>query len=285
MIFQKINNLVLNERELILNRPEIEEINHSVLKHFNSSGYFTKKKITSALKLLKTTNIQEETFVRVKEVEKNINLLFLIAVQQFNFWYDEKRPQLRTELTSTNLNKFQMKKGEYLLNYKEKIYELLDHAITLRKERFQLLVDSFEHFREGCNYALNLEERVIFYLKYLHFNEDYFKKKKNYFLMSILRYFRRESMDIVFDCNPAIDYNIPPILEELNLISPIKNYQLESGSYSEFKIRAESYLTMLLIAQKLEITNEDLDSRIFFNRHKFKSIKNNKILLCKTTSY
>lgn len=181
------------------------------------------------------------------------------SIHQFCFWHDPKNQKLRGPLTSGTVHDFAFAGSP------DAIPEL---SISLRKERFYInqVLSGFD-YNFGISTALN---------KLMHldiFNFDFFKKKKNLLFMQLIRY--REDLGIPdnklmeFDkyINPAIDYQIPKMLRDLNIIrypyyidELIRTGTLiEKDSHEELFIRSVTYLALIKIQEKYGYSQNQLD--------------------------
>lgn len=241
--------------------------------------------------------IQEDHILKIK-------LLFLSSLQQFQFWVVPHDNSIRTSLTSWNIHKLSNLKS--VKEFEVEMIKLIGSSAYLRKERLETLKNSLIFLQNvssklGKTKSNDLEvvDNLLIYLyNYSGFLIDPFHKKRNYFIMSVMRYFSvllEEDKNSIFkpitnlDVNPAIDYNIPPILDKIGVVNfskEIKNILeqsivLSNGSYTELLIRAYSYIAMLKFAKTINLNQEILDGNLFFNRGNF----NIKPLLCLTENY
>ena len=241
--------------------------------------------------------IQEDHILKIK-------LLFLSSLQQFQFWVVPHDNSIRTSLTSWNIHNLSNLKS--VKEFEVEMIKLIGSSAYLRKERLETLKNSLIFLQNvssklGKTKSNDLEvvDNLLIYLyNYSGFLIDPFHKKRNYFIMSVMRYFSvllEEDKNSIFkpitnlDVNPAIDYNIPPILDKIGVVNftkEIKNILeqsivLSNGSYTELLIRAYSYIAMLKFAKTINLNQEILDGNLFFNRVNF----NIKPLLCLTENY
>ena len=241
--------------------------------------------------------IQEDHILKIK-------LLFLSSLQQFQFWVVPHDNSIRTSLTSWNIHNLSNLKS--VKEFEVEMIKLIGSSAYLRKERLETLKNSLIFLQNvssklGKTKSNDLEvvDNLLIYLyNYSGFLIDPFHKKRNYFIMSVMRYFSvllEEDKNSIFkpitnlDVNPAIDYNIPPILDKIGVVNfskEIKNILeqsivLSNGSYTELLIRAYSYIAMLKFAKTINLNQEVLDGNLFFNRANFEI----KPLLCLTENY
>lgn len=233
-----------------------------------------------------------------------IKLLFLSALQQFQFWVNPNDNKIRTDLNSLNIHN--LSNLLTLETYEREMLKLIDQSTYLRKERLEIFRKSLTFIRNlpvslidnKKNPLESVDNLLIYLYNYDGFLGDPFHKKRNYFIMSVMRYFsvvlennpNSEFKPVTeLSVNPAIDYNIPPILDKIGIIklSPeikanIENSQVfYANSYTELVIRAYSYIAMLKFGKATNLNQEILDGNLFFNRANFEI----KPLLCLTVNY
>ena len=233
-----------------------------------------------------------------------IKLLFLSALQQFQFWVNPSDNKIRTDLNSLNIHN--LSNLLTLETYEREMLKLINQSAYLRKERLEIFRKSLVFIRSlpvsltdnKKNPLESVDNLLIYLYNYDGFLGDPFHKKRNYFIMSVMRYFsvvlesnpNSEFKPVTeLSVNPAIDYNIPPILDKIGIIklSPeikanIENSQVfYANSYTELVIRAYSYIAMLKFGKVTNLNQEILDGNLFFNRANFEI----KPLLCLTVNY
>ena len=233
-----------------------------------------------------------------------IKLLFLSALQQFQFWVNPNDNKIRTDLNSLNIHN--LSNLLTLETYEREMLKLINQSVYLRKERLEIFRKSLAFIRSlpvslidnKKNPLESVDNLLIYLYNYDGFLGDPFHKKRNYFIMSVMRYFsvvlennpNSEFKPVTeLSVNPAIDYNIPPILDKIGIIklSPeikanIENSQVfYANSYTELVIRAYSYIAMLKFGKVTNLNQEILDGNLFFNRANFEI----KPLLCLTVNY
>lgn len=180
------------------------------------------------------------------------------SIHQFCFWYNPNNQKLRG-LSSGLVHD---------LAFAGSVDAIPEVSITLRKERFYInkVLSDFDY-----NFGISLALNKLMNLDV--FNFDFFKKKKNLFFMQLIRY--REDLGIPdvklveFDkyVNPAIDYQVPKMLRDLNIIrypyyidELIKNGTLiQKDSYEELFIRSVTYLALIKIQEKYGYSQNQLD--------------------------
>ena len=180
------------------------------------------------------------------------------SIHQFCFWYNPNNQKLRG-LTSSLVHD---------LAFAGSAEVIPEVSISLRKERFYInkVLSDFDY-----NFGISLALNKLMNLDI--FNFDFFKKKKNLFFMQLIRY--REDLGIPdvklveFDkyVNPAIDYQVPKMLRDLNIIrypyyidELIKNGTLiQKDSYEELFIRGVTYLALIKIQEKYGYSQNQLD--------------------------
>lgn len=180
------------------------------------------------------------------------------SIHQFCFWYNPNNQKLRG-LTSSLVHD---------LAFAGSAEVIPEVSISLRKERFYInkVLSDFDY-----NFGISLALNKLMNLDI--FNFDFFKKKKNLFFMQLIRY--REDLGIPdvklveFDkyINPAIDYQVPKMLRDLNIIrypyyidELIKNGTLiQKDSYEELFIRGVTYLALIKIQEKYGYSQNQLD--------------------------
>lgn len=231
--------------------------------------------------------------------------LFLGVTQQFCFWIIPGNSNFRTKLTSGNICAL-TSNTDWKETYKALRDFIDENAITLRKERLEILDKAYDHIM--CCYYQSIPEVIYYLLTFNEFKNDYFFKKGNLFIMEIARIsemlnnnFGNQQVDSIklkdiMDINwskyygPPIDYQIPRILRELNVITYPKNIieevatgkLIQKDSISELSIRTLSWVAVKEIARQYNITDEAVDNIIFFNRNIIKSEKSHA---CLTTAY
>ena len=233
-----------------------------------------------------------------------IKLLFLSALQQFQFWVNPNDNKIRTDLNSLNIHN--LSNLLTLETYEREMLKLINQSAYLRKERLEIFRKSLTFIRSlpvslidnKKNPLESVDNLLIYLYNYDGFLGDPFHKKRNYFIMSVMRYFsvvlennpNSEFKPVTeLSVNPAIDYNIPSILDKIGIIklSPeikanIENSQVfYANSYTELVIRAYSYIAMLKFGKVTNLNQEILDGNLFFNRANFEI----KPLLCLTVNY
>lgn len=180
------------------------------------------------------------------------------SIHQFCFWYNPNNQKLRG-LSSGLVHD---------LAFAGSVETIPELSISLRKERFYInkVLSDFDY-----NFGISLALNKLMNLDI--FNFDFFKKKKNLFFMQLIRY--REDLGIPdvklveFDkyVNPAIDYQVPKMLRDLNIIrypyyidELIKNGTLiQKDSYEELFIRSVTYLALIKIQEKYGYSQNQLD--------------------------
>lgn len=180
------------------------------------------------------------------------------SIHQFCFWYNPNNQKLRG-LTSSLVHD---------LAFAGSAEVIPEVSISLRKERFYInkVLSDFDY-----NFGISLALNKLMNLDI--FNFDFFKKKKNLFFMQLIRY--REDLGIPdvklveFDkyVNPAIDYQVPKMLRDLNIIrypyyidELIRNGTLiQKDSYEELFIRGVTYLALIKIQEKYGYSQNQLD--------------------------
>lgn len=193
------------------------------------------------------------------------------SIHQFCFWYNPNGQKLRG-LTSGLVHD---------LAFAGSVDAIPEVSITLRKERFYInkVLSEFDY-----NFGISLALNKLMNLDV--FNFDFFKKKKNLFFMQLIRY--REELGIPdnklveFDqfVNPAIDYQVPKMLRDLNIIrypfyidELIKNGTIiQKDSYEELFIRSVSYMALIKIQDKYGYSQTQLDW-LFWSTRNFSESK------------
>ena len=196
------------------------------------------------INILKNGNYKPNDFI--------IGLAFN-ALNQFCFWYD------RNDLTKRSLSSSDI--GLPRVNDK---FKFLSLAPTLLKERTQLNNNFSKYLLSISSYNMRPLELIWYILNFEGFNYDVFRKKKELFLMFLFRYFDVLELPEGFNAirkwvNPAIDYQVPKMLEATGVISYPKDIKkkIEKGklipkdSYEELFIRSLSYITLIDIQTKL----------------------------------
>lgn len=231
--------------------------------------------------------------------------LFLGVTQQFCFWVIPGNSSFRTKLTSGNICTLTTN-ADWKETYKIMREFIDENAVTLRKERLEILDRAYDHIM--CCFYESIEDVVYYLLSFSEFKNDYFFKKGNLFLMEISRISNmltehvgskeidshnlKDIMAINWEryYGPPIDYQIPRMLRELNVITYPKNIieeiaggkLIQKDSISELTIRSLAWVAVKEIAKQYNITDEAVDNIIFFNRNIIKSEKSHA---CLTTAY
>ena len=219
--------------------------------------------------IIEYNNYFDTTTIKDSE-ETLIGSLINNASQQFCFWIDPERQNLRS-LKSSDF---------YNINiYNNDIYNIINQkAITLRKERFLIAEECQKIFQDYFPSAIEnfINDTWIF-------NTDFFKKKKNLFFMLLWRY--RKILDIenlldsdwINSINPAVDYQIPKILNYLGIINYPESLMekinngiiIEKDSMDELFIRSLTYKVLIEIQNKYpELNQINLDIFLWDNRNK-----------------
>ena len=253
-----IINTSINERKQVLEMinnifPDIEE-------YINLENF--EKHVGEVLKI----NTIEEVSDRFTG-ENLIESLLINATQQFCFWVDPKN-QAKRILKSSDF---------YDLNFLE-AQKVIEESVTLRKNRVDILNRCLE--LRGMMHLSN----IGFYINDIIFNKDFFKKKKNLYFMLLWRYRTQLGFapkeDYINNINPAVDYQIPKILNLLGIINypqDIKDKILNGeliikDSRDELFIRSLTYKALILIQASyghLGINQINLDTYFWYNRNNF----------------
>ena len=235
--------------------------------------------------IIEYNNYFDTTTIKDSE-ETLIGSLINNASQQFCFWIDPERQNLRS-LKSSDF---------YDINiYNNDIYNIINQkAITLRKERFLIAKECEKILHEYFPSAIEkfINDTWIF-------NTDFFKKKKNLFFMLLWRY--RKILDIenlldfdwINSINPAIDYQIPKILNYFGVITyptaineKIKyGIPIEKDSIEELFIRSVAYKALIMIQEQYGYNQVELDTFMWYNRNNFNIPKEFKHHCTLTTDY
>ena len=211
-----------------------------------------------------------DIFIRIcKDNDFNTNR-FIIglafnALNQFCFWFD------RNDLSERSL-----RSSDIGLPQIEDKFEFLKLAPTLLKERTQLNNNFSKYLHSISSYNMRPIELIWNILNFEGFNYDVFRKKKELFLMFMFRYFDALGLPEEFNSirkwvNPAIDYQVPKMLEATGIISYPTNIKrkIDKGklilkdSYEELYIRSLSYFTLIDMQSKfhnLVLNGERIDS-------------------------
>lgn len=202
-----------------------------------------------------------------------LSSLYYNISQQFCFWLKPDDQSLRV-LKSSDFSEVSV----------NTILNVINSSVTMRKNRFDIvkeISESLEHYpAESISYHLNGN----------CWNVDFFRKKKNLFLMCLFRYkkdlnylwdeLKKEQVKELIDTiNPAIDYQIPKMLEWYGIIKypvNIKN-KIRNGEYiikdseDELFIRSLSYLALILIQEQFGYNQIELDWWLWYNRNSLNS--------------
>ena len=318
---EEINKLQENQRNLIREfcstQFELEELKRDIL----NSNFLEKFNVNEIVNNRITNTDEDNNYASIsvaeqeRSIKRIINRNFAISLQQFCFWIPngfQMNYDVRGKLNSSDLNSLIYFKDSDD-NFYDSIYNMITSSVTLRKERLDLLSESMKSSIRMSS-AGNL--LMYFYTNKL-FQYDFFKKKKEYFIMSIYRYAKYSntfrSCNTQFNelskliCNPCIDYQIPKMLEvEYGLFSYLgeKNTYIQKlndkiereelfiqDSPEQISYRALSYSMMLLIEEiineeypSIKVNQEELDTLLFEKRNDYNS-GNAKFHLCLTTQY
>lgn len=246
------------------NIEKIEKYNNEIIKYNN---YFD------------TSTIKDSP-------ESLMGSLINNASQQFCFWLDPNNQDIRS-LKSSDF---------YDINiYNNDIYNIINQkAITLRKERFLIAKECEKILRDYFPSSIEkfINDTWIF-------NTDFFKKKKNLFFMLLWRY--RKILDIenlldsdwINSINPAIDYQIPKILNYFGVITyPTEinekirdGIPIEKDSIEELFIRSVAYKALIMIQERYGYNQVELDTFMWYNRNNFNIPKEFKHHCTLTTDY
>lgn len=196
--------------------------------------------------------------------------ILINSSQQFCFWIDPNNQDIRS-LSSSDFYDCSIGTARNII---------LKKAVTLRKERLQIL-DSFNDLEEFGKINTNgvLNSNI--------FNFDFFRKKKNLALMMIVRYSKdlidyypnvySDGYGFIETINPAIDYQIPKILNYFGVITypTAINEKIQSGiliekdSIEELFIRSVAYKALIMIQEEFGYNQVELDTFMWYNRHDF----------------
>ena len=230
--------------------------------------------------------------------------LFVAALQQFNFWLTDS--EVRTKWTSSVVHSavYECPTHIDLIIHFEKLIK--NETLTLREERLAILEKTREYLQKLSCVQISQGDA----LKYLYdcplFEGDFYKKKREYFLISIVRHFISleshtdddELLETIklyksIKINPCIDYQIPKMLEiNTNILEKI-DYKLYTkiingdliikDSSEELKFRSLYYALFDKICNETKLTPLQLDNYLFFNRNKYPNCTSH--IRCLTTYY
>lgn len=321
-IVNEINKLQENQREIVKEfcstQFELKELKRDIL----NSKFLEKFDINDIVnnRIINTDEDNNYRPISITEQEKIIKRIisrnFIISLQQFCFWIPngiQMDYNVRHKLNSSDLDSLIHYNIGSDIHFYNSINELIKSAYTLRKERLDLL-------KESINFNISMdsvENLLMYFYNNRLFLHDFFKKKKEYFVMSINRYvkysntFRNHNTQFneltKLCCNPCIDYQIPKMLEvEYGLFSYLgeKNANIQrlndkiereelfiQDSPEQVSYRSLSYAMMLLIEEiineeypNIKVNQEELDTLLFEKRNDYKS-RDTKFHLCLTTQY
>lgn len=318
----EINKLQENQREIVKEfcstQFELKELKRDIL----NSKFLEKFDINDIVnnRIINTDEDNNYASISITEQEKIIKRIisrnFIISLQQFCFWIPngiQMDYNVRHKLNSSDLDSLIYYNTDSDENFYNSIYAVITSFVTLRKERLELLIESMK-FDISIN---NVENLLMHFYNNKLFLHDFFKKKKEYFIMSIYRYvkysntFRNHNTQFneltKLCCNPCIDYQIPKMLEvEYGLFSYLGekdaniqrlNDKIEreelfiQDSPEQVSYRSLSYAMMLLIEEiineeypNIKVNQEELDTLLFEKRNDYKS-RDTKFHLCLTTQY
>lgn len=210
---------------------------------------------------------------------------FFAANQQFCFWYDDIYGYKRTKYTSGSVNNICLN-AKSLDDLKRDLKNsIITDAVNLRGERLEILNLSFDYAAYLNDDPYDFDWLINHLYNFGPFHWDLFRKKANYFIMDIIRYYKfvkNEDNKSIFDnikgINPdgyrekfiqfvekellpyhlpAIDYQIPKCLRSMGIIifpekieEEIKGV-INKDSRVELLIRSTSYLALNIIHNKI----------------------------------
>lgn len=242
-----------------------------------------------------------------KYIHEVIIRSFIAANQQFCFWYDERDSNKRTNYTSSFVNNVCYTSSDYKDLAKRLKDGIIKDSILLREERLDILQKSLDHAEFIPFDIFNFDDILNYLYNFTYFQHDLFRKKANYFIMDLIRYYKfvkKDENKNIFDNlevgnpeeyrnsfidfmetaiipyhMPAIDYQIPRGLRSLGIIKLpnefetfIKNEVILKNSTLELMIRSISYLTLNIIHNKVRY-NKTLEFRENLSHDKFKLLK------------
>ena len=318
----EINKLQENQREIVKEFCSTQFDLEGLKRHILNSKFLEKFNINDVInnRIINTDEDNNYHSISITEQDRIIKRIvsrnFIIALQQFCFWIPNGLQMdfnMRGKLNSSDLDSlihYNTKSDEHFYN---SIRTLIATAHTLRKERLDLLEESIKF-----NISMgDVGHLLMYFYNNKLFLYDFFKKKKEYFIMSICRYvkysntFRNHNTQfnelMKLCCNPCIDYQIPKMLEvEYGLFSYLGekdiniqrlNDKIEreelfiQDSPEQVSYRSLSYAMMLLIEEiineeypNIKVNQEELDTLLFEKRNDYKS-RDTKFHLCLTTQY
>lgn len=150
--------------------------------------------------------------------------LFIVSLQQFCFWYPNGLQmdfEYRGELNSGSINDlaFVFSDSEIYTELKKLILQ----APTLRKERLEILEKSMD-FLETFYYT-SIENLIYQLYSCELFDNDFFKKKREYFIMSIIRHIKINKFFYNFiTYNEAENVPIECVLRNTMLLNNLKRH-------------------------------------------------------------
>lgn len=235
---------------------------------------------------------------------------FLAATQQFCFWYDEIDGNKRTNYTSSLVN-ITCVSTDTLPNIYSKMKDnIKNYSVLLREERLLLLKKAYEYIEVIEPNQYDFDWLVNYLYNFEPFHYDIFRKKANYFIIDIIRYYKFVKKDTNFDIYaylnisdhsayrkkfidfvdfhlipyhmPAIDYQIPRGLRSYSLIvfpdeidKRLNNVVLQDSQFERL-IRSVSYLALNIIHNKIRLSkhNELVNE---FGLEKVSSMRYNEI--------
>jgi hypothetical protein len=287
-------SILTNDMEM--NRSRIMRVSNNLIPAIDLKINLEKFK-----ELIDIINPEEQIFKFPKHLNGHTNSsfeklirLYKISLQQFCFWVSPSRQDIRT-ITSSSIFDAIMNHGVDQENSQINIEKEFNNSVNLRKNRLSI-------FKESCNIANSHLSRLNYLSKYLNYNyseldgfkylfrslyfsnqfkDDFYAKKQSLFLMFLIRFkddFPKEISEYIdgfkFYCNPAIDYQIPKMLNYYGVIeypSKLKDIIsqgtiIQKDSTDELYIRSVSYWAMVKMQEKFGLNQEELDGILWYMR-------------------
>lgn len=120
-----------------------------------------------------------------------VKKLFIVALQQFCFWSPNGLRmdfEYRSELNSGSINDLVLNNNNIVSVYNELKHLILSYSLTLRKERLEILEKSMKFINDLKYDTIDELIHSLYYCEL--FEYDFFKKKREYFIMSIIRHIK-----------------------------------------------------------------------------------------------
>lgn len=292
--FIDCDSILSNDMEM--NRERIMSVSNTLIPDID-----LKINIEKFKELINIIDPEPQTFKFPKHLNRYPNpsyekliRLYKISLQQFCFWVSASRQNIRT-ITSSSIFDAIMNQGIDSGNGINDIEKELNNAVNLRKNRLSIFKEStnnantylsrLNYLSKHCNYNYSELDGFKYLFRSLYFSslfkEDFYAKKQSLFLMFLIRFkddFPKEISEYINGfkdyCNPAIDYQIPKMLNYYGIIEYPNSLKatisqdnlIQKDSIDELYIRSVSYWTMVKMQEKFGLNQEELDGLLWYMR-------------------